>query len=812
MFVCGLIVPGILRSSTSCAVRRTSRIWAIGEVAKMHESVFKERGERPSAKRVWERDRKPTGGRTFKMMSYNILADELALKHARELYPHVPRWCLEWNRRWQMILEDIKEQSPDILCLQEVDHFAQVSEALAKEGYEGHFAQRSGGRSDGCATFWRSASFSMLKMETIHYSDFDLRDNVALLVLLQPINQTEDNARCLVIGNIHVLFNPKRGEIKLAQTRILMNAMNTMMAGGAFGIMTGDFNSTPNSWVYKFITQGQIDCADCHARSVSGQHEGWMDRKTNSRSYHNNRRPSNFPNQRYRPAQSPQQPTHNHRFSVPFQFKDRYSTGGYAAQRLANKSRLEFISPETGTSVMGPNDAGLDLVDSRRDAVECVNLLSDDEMAGGVGLFGRDRRPDDFREKREKWNAGGGGSRQFGGNQMDWEGGGQSRFDVRQGNIENGEGQVDGSTDEMLLRLKGGAGSPEPDFQQKECQGRVSEGDFNCEEVYGGGRNDDDSADTFHVWKMLRKSLKTFGGIGMKATMSQPAETPVPTPTPPGIQMDGTQPTPIPPSSSELPVSRSGEAEEGELAGSSRGWWTDSSPLRLMSHPGGTAGHGTSPSPCPVSRLNPLEPGSGFDKPPPVYFGQPGVSGLTNSTFDHHQHRKRRPFCDPSSPLSGWTWEHLQIATGFSAVDMAGASKRGPGQGNWIVSHPLQLVSAHWRVCRKEPNYTTVHAQTIATVDFVYYSSKPVHGISLKPISVLNVPPVEPKSMPSKDWASDHMFLAVEFWMGADDGQGKNDRWGSGGGGAPEWGRRKESRWDKREWGPGKQRWDKPKW
>lgn len=43
---------------------------------------------------------------------------------------------------------------PDVLCLQEVDHWEDVQEALGQLGYTGTFQQRSGGRPDGCATLW----------------------------------------------------------------------------------------------------------------------------------------------------------------------------------------------------------------------------------------------------------------------------------------------------------------------------------------------------------------------------------------------------------------------------------------------------------------------------------------------------------------------------------------------------------------------------------------------------------------------------------------------------------------------------------
>ena len=54
----------------------------------------------------------------FKVMSYNILAQDLLDIH-RYLYDnHDPR-ALNWPHRYELIVHEILENKPDILCLQE---------------------------------------------------------------------------------------------------------------------------------------------------------------------------------------------------------------------------------------------------------------------------------------------------------------------------------------------------------------------------------------------------------------------------------------------------------------------------------------------------------------------------------------------------------------------------------------------------------------------------------------------------------------------------------------------------------------------
>ena len=53
--------------------------------------------------------------------------------------------------------------------------------------YDLRYVRRTGDRPDGCLTFWDAARFSAVSAEALRMRDLGLRDNVALLVLLQPI-------------------------------------------------------------------------------------------------------------------------------------------------------------------------------------------------------------------------------------------------------------------------------------------------------------------------------------------------------------------------------------------------------------------------------------------------------------------------------------------------------------------------------------------------------------------------------------------------------------------------------------------------
>ncbi|CAL8463659.1 g3193 [Coccomyxa elongata] len=229
-----------------------------------------------------------------RIMSYNILADQLAHEHAHELYRACPRWCLQWQHRGPAILAEIEHWAPVIGCLQEVDHPEEFHSFLQQLGYETAYAARTGDRCDGCLTFWRRGRFTALRSESLQMRSFGLKDNVALLVLLAPVAAAprglapavpHPSAPGLLIGNTHLLFNPKRGDIKAGQARTILTRMRDIQSAAdrpSWSVLMGDFNSVPGSPIYSFVRSGTLDCSLVDRRNMSGQlnseSSGWPPR------------------------------------------------------------------------------------------------------------------------------------------------------------------------------------------------------------------------------------------------------------------------------------------------------------------------------------------------------------------------------------------------------------------------------------------------------------------------------------------------------------------------------------------------------
>ncbi|XP_039117315.1 carbon catabolite repressor protein 4 homolog 6-like isoform X4 [Dioscorea cayenensis subsp. rotundata] len=245
---------------------------------------------KPADHRYWvfSQSQPPPQCERFTVMSYNILADYLARDHRSKLYFHIPHRILDWEWRKRRILLEFGLWAADIICLQEVDHFHDLEEELARRGYTGIWKMRTGMAVDGCAVFWQTNRFQLRHEENIEYCKLGLRDNVAQILVLESKSQNLmgssanslpgssnhlGGTNLVVICNIHVLYNPKRGEIKIGQVRMLLDKAYAVSRhwNNAPVVICGDFNCTPKSSLYNYILEQKLSLSGLARNQVSGQ-------------------------------------------------------------------------------------------------------------------------------------------------------------------------------------------------------------------------------------------------------------------------------------------------------------------------------------------------------------------------------------------------------------------------------------------------------------------------------------------------------------------------------------------------------------
>ncbi|XP_073465649.1 protein angel homolog 1 [Aquarana catesbeiana] len=225
----------------------------------------------------------------FTILSYNILSQDL-IEQNPHLYQHCPPSILHWDYRWPNLLQELQHWEADILCLQEVqeNHYKdQIQPSLSALGYSCHYKRRTGRKTDGCATCFKTQRFTLLLESHVEFFRPAVgvlnRDNVGLVLLLRPVLSEEApdglNTPNLCVANTHLLYNPRRGDIKLAQLALLLAEVDklshTPEGQRCPIILCGDLNATPSSPLYQLLHNGVLNYRNLPAWKVSGQDQYW---------------------------------------------------------------------------------------------------------------------------------------------------------------------------------------------------------------------------------------------------------------------------------------------------------------------------------------------------------------------------------------------------------------------------------------------------------------------------------------------------------------------------------------------------------
>lgn len=155
--------------------------------------------------------------------------------------------------------------NPDIICLQEIDHFKDFFQPLMNRmGYVGSFNPKPDSPCldclhnvgpDGCALFYKEAKFDVLDqslpvLEVERRGTMTKTNQVAILKKLQLRSQTKGTEREFVVGTTHLKAKPGWESLRLKQGRNLIDLAKAMSKDSPI-ILGGDFNAEPTEPVYK---------------------------------------------------------------------------------------------------------------------------------------------------------------------------------------------------------------------------------------------------------------------------------------------------------------------------------------------------------------------------------------------------------------------------------------------------------------------------------------------------------------------------------------------------------------------------------
>ncbi|KAM4621650.1 nocturnin [Polymixia lowei] len=216
-------------------------------------------------------------GPSIRVMQWNILAQ--ALGEGKDGFVRCPLDALNWQERKYLILEEILTYRPDIVCLQEVDHYYDTFQPImASLGYHSSFlakpwspcldVERNNGP-DGCALFFRRSRFSLLATAHLRLSAMMLPTNqVAIVQTLRC--RTTGQRLCVAVTHLKARSGWER--LRSAQGADLLQNLRTITsraagawseagtatAGGVPLIVCGDFNAEPCEDVYRRFSSSPL--------------------------------------------------------------------------------------------------------------------------------------------------------------------------------------------------------------------------------------------------------------------------------------------------------------------------------------------------------------------------------------------------------------------------------------------------------------------------------------------------------------------------------------------------------------------------
>ena len=138
---------------------------------------------------------------------------------------------------------------------------------------------------DGCATCFKKTVFELDTTSAVEYLHPGVpvldRDNVGLVLLLHTVKKRNKGQK-VCVANTHLLYNPRRGDVKLAQLVKLFCEIDKISCKSPSKpwyakyfpvILCGDFNSEPHSDLYKFLCRGSLVYNGLLCKQISGQTE-----------------------------------------------------------------------------------------------------------------------------------------------------------------------------------------------------------------------------------------------------------------------------------------------------------------------------------------------------------------------------------------------------------------------------------------------------------------------------------------------------------------------------------------------------------
>lgn len=197
---------------------------------------------------------------TIRVMQWNVLSQALGTNN--DNFVACPERALDWGVRRPLLLQELAAATPDIICLQEVDHYKFLEAALSPLGYRGLWEPKpdspckyvpDNNGPDGCALLWRADRFTLVEEHRAPLHIWCLPSNqVVLLAVLR--HEASGREVCVATTHLKARAGALMSTIRNQQGIDLLNVV-AAHADGRPVLLAGDFNAEPSEPVYRTVLQ-----------------------------------------------------------------------------------------------------------------------------------------------------------------------------------------------------------------------------------------------------------------------------------------------------------------------------------------------------------------------------------------------------------------------------------------------------------------------------------------------------------------------------------------------------------------------------
>ncbi|XP_053677495.1 nocturnin [Anopheles nili] len=194
----------------------------------------------------------------LRIFQWNMLSQTLGMHN--DGFVRCPLEALTWDCRRYQLIEEIIQNDPDIICLQEVDHFKFLQKILHTQNYEGVFFPKpdspclyinGNNGPDGCAVFYKKDRLEMINHFTRVLEVWRVQSNQVAIAAVLRTRDTQQEI-CVTTTHLKARKGALLSKLRNEQGKDLLYFIDGV-AGNRPVILCGDFNAEPIEPIYSTV-------------------------------------------------------------------------------------------------------------------------------------------------------------------------------------------------------------------------------------------------------------------------------------------------------------------------------------------------------------------------------------------------------------------------------------------------------------------------------------------------------------------------------------------------------------------------------